>query len=89
MLTPIDKDTLYLTFGVKNFTELEENISNMAPSLVEYHLTDISYNQEKEYINKSNIEECISIDSFKLYKDYDGAIFLESNNYDTYEESLW
>ena len=89
MITQVDKDSLFNTFGVKNFKLLHRAIDNMAPSLVEYYLSSFT-NDDELYFNKRDIEESISIGDYNLYIDYTKNIYLELNS--TTEEitqSFW
>lgn len=89
MITQVDKDSLFNTFGVKNFKLLHSAIDNMAPSLVEYYLLSFTSDDEL-YFNKRDIEESISIGDYNLYIDYTKNIYLELNS--TTEEitqSFW
>ena len=89
MIIQVDKDSLFNTFGVKNFELLHSAIDNMAPSLVEYYLSSFRSDDEL-YFNKRDIEESISIGDYNLYIDYTKNIYLELNS--TTEEitqSFW
>lgn len=89
MIIQVDKDSLFNTFGVKNFKLLHSAIDNMAPSLVEYYLSSFT-NDDELYFNKRDIEESISIGDYNLYIDYTKNIYLELNS--TTEEitqSFW
>ena len=89
MIIQVDKDSLFNTFGVKNFELLHSAIDNMAPSLVEYYLSSFTSDDEL-YFNKRDIEESISIGDYNLYIDYTKNIYLELNS--TTEEitqSFW
>ena len=79
MITQVDKDSLFNTFGVKNFELLHSAIDNMAPSLVEYYLSSFT-NDDELYFNKRDIEESISIGDYNLYIDYTKNIYLELNS---------
>ncbi|MFA6742012.1 MAG: hypothetical protein WCR78_11065 [Arcobacteraceae bacterium] len=79
MITQVDKDSLFNTFGVKNFELLHSAIDNMAPSLVEYYLSSFRSDDEL-YFNKRDIEETISIGDYNLYIDYNKYIYLELNS---------
>ena len=98
MITQLNKNSLYSTFGVDNFTALEGAINTMAPSMVEYYISDlcdysnINSMEDGFYFNKKNIENMIEIGELSLYIDYNEEIFLEIN-LNTIEEyetaSLW
>ncbi|MGB5866604.1 MAG: hypothetical protein WBG69_01910 [Arcobacteraceae bacterium] len=92
MIIQLDKTSLFNTFHVSCFNQLEEGIQSVAPSMVEYHLDDLSSStNEPVYINKSNIQQTIYLDQYSLYLDYEDLVYLEfiekDDTYDT--ESLW
>jgi hypothetical protein len=92
MITLLNKMSLYNTFGVDNFNSIEGALDTMAPSMVEYHLSDLSQYSEDVYLNKSNVEHSLSIGDYSLYIDYSHNIYLEldDNFIDTHETaSLW
>ncbi|MBU3014823.1 hypothetical protein KO488_08640 [Poseidonibacter lekithochrous] len=92
MITLLDKTSLYNTFGVNDFGSIELAIDNMAPSMVEYYLSDLSEYSEDAYLNKSNIENSLCIGDYNLYIDYNDNIYLEldNNQNSTYETaSFW
>jgi len=88
----LENNSLFQTFKVSCFDELEQGINNIAPSMVEYYLEDLSSSSnESIYINKSNIQKSILLDQYSLYLDYSDTIYLEKEEKDdTYDtESLW
>lgn len=91
MITLLNKTSLYSTFGVDTFELLEKAINSMAPSMVEYYLSDLSACDNEFYLNKRNVEKSISIGDFSLYYDYDENICLEVelNELDEETASLW
>ena len=91
MILLLDKTSLYLTFGVDDFQSLDDAINNMAPSMVEYYLSDLSNGIEDIYLNKRNIQNSLNIGDYSIYLDYEDEIYLEINDEkdDTYEKSLW
>ena len=91
MITLINKSSLFTTFGVDTFDSLEGAINSMAPSMVEYHLSDLSSYNEEFYLNKRNVEKSISIGDYSLYYDYDKNVSLEIEMNELEEEtgSLW
>lgn len=95
MITQLNKDTLYSTFGVNDFNSLSTATNEMAPSMVEYYLSDLSSvsNTDSEYsgLNKRNIENSLSFGDFNIYIDYDENIYLEiESTPEEYETgSLW
>ena len=82
MITLLNKLSLYNTFGVDNFNSIEGAIDNMAPSMVEYHLTGLSQYSDDIYLNKRDIERSVSIGDYNLYIDYNDNIYLELDNND-------
>lgn len=92
MITLLNKTSLYNTFGVNDFNSIEGAIDNMAPSMVEYHLSDLSQYCEDIYLNKRDIEKSVSIGDYSLYIDYNDNIYLEldnNENIDYETASLW
>ena len=92
MTIQLENNSLFQTFKVSCFDELEQGINNIAPSMVEYYLEDLSSSSnESIYINKSNIQKSILLDQYSLYLDYSDTIYLEKEEKDdTYDtESLW
>lgn len=92
MITLLNKNSLYNTFGVDSFKSLEDVVNNMAPSLVEYHLSDLSQYSEDAYLNRTQIEQSVYIGDYSLYIDYSDNIYLELSNdeVNSYEtSSLW
>jgi len=92
MITLLDKMSLYHIFGVNDFNSIEGAIDNMAPSMVEYHLSDLCEHAEDTYLNKKDIEHTLAIGDYSLYIDYSDNIYLEldistKNNFET--TSLW
>lgn len=92
MIIQLNKDLVYSTFNVSQFDDILLNINQMAPSMVEYFLSDLaSDSSEQIYINRSDIQSSISLDEYSLYLDYSENIYLEFiEKEDSYEtESLW
>lgn len=91
MITLVNKDSLYNIFGVETFDLLEGAIDTMAPSLVEYHLSNLCEYSDEAYFNKSDVEESVSIGEYNLYIDYSENIYLEVTNSttDDYTQALW
>ncbi|MGB3752093.1 MAG: hypothetical protein WA945_11060, partial [Arcobacteraceae bacterium] len=78
MTIQLDSNLLFSTFKVSCFTQLEQEIQSIAPSMVEYYLHDLSSStNESVYINKSNIQQTIFLDEYSLYLDYGDSIYLE------------
>ncbi len=92
MVLILNKASLYSTFGVDDFISLDVVINNMAPSMVEYYLSDLSNGNDDIYLNKKNIQNSISIGEYSLYLDYDDEVYIEieDNANDEFETgSLW
>ncbi len=92
MVLLLNKNSLYSTFGVSCFDSLDQAINSMAPSMVEYYLSDLSNGNEDSYLNKRNIQNSLNIGDYSLYIDYDDEVYLEIHN-SVYTEletgSLW
>ena len=80
MVLLLNKNSLYSTFGVSDFISLDYNIQSMAPSMVEYYLSDLSSDNDDTYLNKRNIQNTISIGDYSIYLDYDDEVYLEIEN---------
>jgi len=92
MILLLNKTSLYSTFDVDSFDSLDNVINNMAPSMVEYYLSDLSNGNEDTYLNKRNIQNSLCIGDYSLYIDYDEEVYLEieeiiEENFET--ASLW
>ena len=78
MIILLDKLSLYSTFNVDDFDSLESSIDTISPSMTEYYLDDLaSIVSNTHYLNKSNIERTLYIDSYSLHLDYNNDIYLE------------
>ncbi|AXH12323.1 hypothetical protein [Halarcobacter bivalviorum] len=91
MILLLNKDSLFSTFGVNTFQDLDLAISSMAPSMVDYYLSDLSNGVDDTYLNKRSIQDSISIGEFSIYLDYDDEVYLEiEDNLQDFETgSLW
>ena len=92
MIIQLDKTLLFTTFAVESFEQLNLNTQIMAPSMIEYYLSDLaSSDNQSSYINKSNIQQTIYLDEYLLYLDYNEDVYMEFvQKEDQYEtESLW
>ena len=88
----LDKYNLFSTFNVENFDQLESSFDTISPSMAEYYLSDLaSITTLDNYLNKSNIQKSLFIDSYSLYLDYNDDIYLEIIKKDNIEDtlSLW
>tara|TARA_B100001063_G_scaffold37337_1_gene30925 strand:- start:8388 stop:8693 length:306 start_codon:yes stop_codon:yes gene_type:complete len=92
MITLLNKISLYNTFGVDDFNSIEGAIDNMAPSMVEYYLSDLNQYSEDIYLNKRDIEKSVSIGDYNLYIDYSDNVYLELDNDENFNQetaSFW
>lgn len=92
MVLLLNKVSLFSTFGVDSFESLDFSISSMAPSMVEYYLSDLSSGNDDTYLNKRNVQSIINIGDYSLFLDYNDDIYLEIQDVveDDYETgSLW
>ncbi len=92
MVLLLNKTSLYSTFDVDSFDSLDNVINSMAPSMVEYYLSDLSNGNEDAYLNKRNIQNSLCIGDYSLYIDYDEEVYLEIEDSieDDFETgSLW
>ncbi len=92
MIIQLDTDILLQIFKVSCFEQLEQATQDIAPSMVEYYLNDLSSSiSESSYVNKANIQKTIYLDQYSLYLDYSDTIYLEvmekNDGYET--QSLW
>lgn len=92
MIIKLDKTLLFTTFAVESFMQLNIHTQVMAPSMIEYYLSDLASNDNQlSYINKSNIQQTIFLDDYLLYLDYNEDIYMEfvQKNEEYKTESLW
>lgn len=93
MVLLLNRNSLYSTFGVDCFESLDSVINNMAPSMVEYYLSDLSDGNDDVYLNRRNIQHSINIGDYSIYLDYDDEVYLEieeQNTSDDFETgTLW
>ena len=93
MIVLVNKNILFNLFNTSSFDKLESSFSTIAPSMVEYHLSNLAeeLSSTSTYINRANIQNTIHIDSYSLYYDYNDDIYLEfKESNDEYETlSLW
>lgn len=93
MIIKLEKNLVYSTFDVTLFEQIELSIQTMAPSMIEYYLSDLASGCSDGlfYMNKSEIQNTVYLDQYKLHLDYSDNIYLEftekNDDYDT--ESLW
>jgi len=88
----LDTSLLFNTFKVNSFEQLEQGMQSLAPSMIEYYLSDLSSSvSESFYINRSNIQKTIFLDEYSLYLDYEDFVYLEFVQKDNFygTESLW
>lgn len=91
MVLLLNKLSLYSIFGVNSFDSLDDAMNSMAPSMVEYYLSDLSDGNENIYLNKRNIQSSLNIGDFSIYLDYEDEVYLEiSDDKEEFETaSLW
>lgn len=92
MITQLNKESVFSTFDVDNFTDLECVIESMAPSMVEYYLSDLCHGGDDSfYFNKKELQSTIYIGEYQIYLDYDDNLYLEvQQTQESLEaESLW
>ena len=91
MITQLNKNLLFSTFDVEDFEMLENAIGSMAPSMVEYYLSDLGSCNDEFYLNKKEVQSYINVGEYNIYIDYSENIYLEVNtNKETYETAtLW
>lgn len=93
MILLLNKDSLFSAFGVDSFQNLDSAINNMAPSMVDYYLSDLSNGMDDIYLNKRSIQNSICTGDFSIYLDYDEEIYLEieevSDSLELETGSLW
>lgn len=91
MITQLNKTLLFSTFDVQDFQMLEDAISNMSPSMVEYYLSDLGSYNDEFYLNKKEVQNYICIGEYNIYIDYSENIYLEiKSNKESYETAtLW
>jgi len=72
------------TFNIDIPKEIDKVIDLLPPSLLEYHLdTLFSFGDESYTFNRSNIEQSIDVDTFKIFFDYEEECYMEKlNSYD-------
>jgi len=83
---------LFTLLNICSFEDIEDAISSIAPSLLEYHLEQLlSSIQDNATLNKHNIQNTINLDIYTIYLDYSDNLYIEldviEDEYIT--ESLW
>jgi len=92
LIINIDKDSLFTIFDAEQFDQIGQNVQIMAPSMVDYHLgTLANFSEDDIYINRSNIQQSLSLNDYTLHIDYSDNIYMEYQKRDDYYEtsSLW
>jgi hypothetical protein len=85
----LNKYNLFSIFNVENFDQLESSFDTIPPSITEYYLSSLdSIATLNNYLNKSNIQKSLFIDSYSLYLDYNDNIYLEIIKKDDNKETL-
>ena len=88
----LDYQHVCQTFDIESFDQLQNKIDTMAPSIVEYYLSDLASTVDGDTtLNPYNIQYKINFQEYSLMLDYDDHIYLEfSESNSEYEtESLW
>ena len=83
---------LFTLLNIKTFDKIQDAISNIAPSMLEYHLEQLtSHIQSNITLNRHNIQDTIFLDIYTLYIDYSDNLYIEldiiEDEYST--ASLW
>ena len=82
-----------MTFGLSNFKEIDSKLHSMAPSMMEYYLSDLATSNmdEKCFLENRKIQYTHYLGEYHLHIDYEDNIYLEFNEtQDEYETgSLW
>ncbi|WP_198304484.1 hypothetical protein [Arcobacter vandammei] len=92
MVISLDKEYVYNLFGANDFCSLESIIDNIAPSLLDYHISDFCNNfEEILFFNKKDVENSFSYGNYNLFMDYNQNLFLEvdSTKVDDSTSSFW
>ncbi|AXX92428.1 hypothetical protein CPU12_06555 [Malaciobacter molluscorum LMG 25693] len=89
MTKQINKNILFNIFGVNDFFSLEEAINNMAPSIVEYHLSNLDNEDTNVYLNKKDIERSLYFGDYSIYQDYNENLFVEVEAKEDLTTSFW
>jgi len=89
----LDTNLFLLTFELESFEEIDEKLQSMAPSMMEYYLSDLANSnlEDKCYLENSKIQFTHYLGEYHLHIDYSENIYLEFNEkQDNYETgSLW
>jgi hypothetical protein len=86
----LNTNTLYSTFGVQTIEALHQALIGMAPSMVEYYLSDLCSGANEQYLNMKNVQQTITIDQFHIHFDYDENIYLQiDQSQDDLTGSFW
>lgn len=91
MISSLNKNQLFSTFGANDLETLKIRMLEMAPSMVEYYLCGMSQVDEPSYLNRRNIQDTINLGEYNIHIDYNEELFLEFLNNGDIEEtgSLW
>ena len=87
-----EQNKLLNLFNINKFNQLNNAIFNIAPSIIDYNLSNLIDTLELNItFNKSQTQDMINIDKYTIYCDYNDNIFIEYDNYqEDYEtQSLW
>lgn len=94
MTIQLDRSLFFSTFGLSNFDEIDSKLQTMAPSMMEYYLSDLSSTclDDKCHLDNNKIQFTHYLGEYLLYIDYDENVYLEftEKRDDDYETgSLW
>ncbi len=89
----LDNQLFCNTFDIESFEQVATKIDTMAPSVVEYYLSDLAATVDSQAsLNYSQIQYKVDFQEYSLLLDYDENIYLEfvQNSEDDYETgALW
>lgn len=90
MIFLLDNQHFYQTFDISSFDQIEAKIDTMAPSNVEYYLSDLASTVDSQAsLNHSDIQYKVHFGEYCLMLDYGDNIYLEFEAQDDETESLW
>jgi hypothetical protein len=73
----INKDEIKTIFKINTFKALEEELDNMAPSMVLYHLESLISSAELVSFNRANTRAQINGLDYNIFIDYENDIYIE------------
>jgi hypothetical protein len=93
LLFLLDSQLFCNTFDIEKFEQIASKIDVMAPSVVEYYLSDLADSVDSQAsLSYSSIQYKVDFQEYSLLLDYDENIYLEfvpssDNDYET--GALW